>query len=271
MPISTNDVKETAEKIALKDQQGYLNSEQVNRIFPLVDKKVYQFYYKQYEATQNIVDSMSQFVESVNIPVDANGYMQFPADYVHRLEVGYVKAVNPVYTVYNSFGALQCDIQPRGNYALDSSSMVFYKSTGNAWVAVSPLSPEITYVPVNYMNSNEVFNTLASPIRKPNIQKNIARHEFDNNAIRVYPNNLGQVVFKYLRKPIEPFWNSTPVSTANGDFEQYNPAGSVDFDWNYENFQDLVDLTLFYLGMQVRETDLIKFAQMDQQDALINR
>jgi len=271
MPISTNDIKETVEKIILKDQQGYLNSEQYNRIINQVDKKLFQYYYKIYEQTQNVVDSMKPFITPVNLAVNPDGTLVLPLDYVHRLELGYIKAVNPVYTVYSSFAALQCDIQPRGNYGLDSSSMVFYKSTGKAWVAVPPLSPEITYVPIDYMNSNEVFYTLSSPIRKPNLAKNIARHEELDNTIKVYPIDMKQVVLKYLRRTTQPFWNSTPVSTANGDFEQYNPVGSIDFEWQYENFQDLVDLVMFYMGMQTRETDLIKFAQMDQQEPFINK
>jgi hypothetical protein len=267
--VNVNDIKETVEKLALKDQQGYLNPDQYNRVIVLVDKKLYQFYYKKYEDTQNVVDSLKPFLTQTVSTVQPDNSIILPLDYVHRIELGYIKSTNPNYVVYNNYTTLLCDVsQPIGTYGFDAQDGLFYQWNGQAWVRVPTLQPNIQYFPVDYMNSNEVFYTLSSPIRQPSIQNNIYRHQILNNTIYVYP-KLDKVVLKYLRRTTTPVWGSTPVSTPTGDFAQYDPAISVNFEWQYENFQDLVDLVLFYLGLQVKDSEIVQFARLDQQENII--
>ena len=128
---------------------------------------------------------------------------------------------------------------------------------------------KIDDLPVDYMASHERPYVLSSAIRKPSISKGIIRHSFEDGKIRVYPNNVGKVQLTYVKQPATPFWGSTIVSTPDGDFEQYDPTTSTDFEYPWTEEENLVNLILAMLGIEIRETALIQYAQgkFQQQNA----
>lgn len=240
MAINTNTLKVRVESLAKKSQHGYLSSVSFNSDLQAANLTLYQFFYKQFEDTQNIVDGLLPFIKEVSLPL-AQGTISattpFPFDYHHRIECGVLVATN-------QDNDCDDDIQ----------------------------QPTTELFPVDYLVSNEEKYTLTSAIRKPNLAKNIYRHTFKNNLIHVYPRETRALEFKYFRKPAVPYWDSYLNITANGDVETFIPVGganpntgaasltvSIEFEEEYQ--EQFTDLLLFYLGVQLRETDLIVFAK----------
>lgn len=189
-----------------------------------------------YEYYFRIFEQSSQIVDALNPFIVettiqlTNGIGDFPSDYRHRLEVGYTWMKNDCYS-----GA-----------------------------------PKIDEIPVDYMQANEEREVLSSAIRKPSIEKKIIRHTFKNDKIYVYPKEVREINFKYLKEPVFGVYASTLVSNANGDFDQFDPANSIDPQWPVQETNNLLDLLTFYRGIELRSTALIEFARLKQKNALIN-
>lgn len=80
--------------------------------------------------------------------------------------------------------------------------------------------------------------------------------EYANN-FKVYPATIpGPVSMDYYRYPETPIWNYTPV---NG-MPVYNPAGSVDFEWDLSEIYRLTTRILKYMSISMRDTEVEQIA-----------
>ena len=120
------------------------------------------------------------------------------------------------------------------------------------------------------MQADEEADVLSSFIRKPDMKKKIFRHTFKNNKIYVYPTTISKINFKYLRKPLAAFYASIIQSTPTGDFRVFDPALSVDLEWPEQEKDNFLDLMLFYLGIEIRSSQIIDFVKMKQKQGLVN-
>jgi len=77
-----------------------------------------------------------------------------------------------------------------------------------------------------------------------------------DGGIEVLPNEKGTLELTYYRKPTYAVYGVTV--TASG--EVYDSASSTQPEWPDEELNNLVDLLLFYKGVQFRETPLIQYA-----------
>lgn len=267
MAISVNNVYERVSVLAKKSQNGYSSGADFNSDLRDCNLTLYEFYYKIFEEEQRIADALLPFIKEVSLPLTKNLYSAttpFPSDYQHRLEIG----VNKVLNAENDCGGQGCKKKKcvSCNTPLPTQVYQVFPKT--------PLTPpSIKQYPCDYMTTDEEMWTLSSAIRKPSIKKNIYRHTFKNNLIHVYPKEVNSIWFKYLRKSATPYWDSTLVSTANGDYEQFIPVGpgslSVDFEFPEQEFSNIVDIMLFYLGVEVRESVLINFVKAKQTQPLV--
>ena len=223
--VNINNIFDRVQDLSRKDKSGYMSSEEFNRDFSQAQDILYEYYYEQYERSQEIVDSLNPFHVEVELLIE-NGYCELPIDYRHRTEVGYLKIKNP-------------DI-------------------------CGPGEPSISPYPVPYINANEERETLASAIRKPSVVKNRYYHTFINNKLRILPTDIsGYIVLKYLKVP-PPALYAVTLDVVN-DEENYDPLNSINPIWNNQDAHHLVDLMLLFKGIEVRENALIEWVRLKQQ------
>jgi len=227
MAIQVDYLRDQVRSLAKKDQAGYSTDAEFNQSLRSAELTLYEYYYKQFEATNKILDALEPFIKEVQIPL-TNGVGTLPSDEYHRLEVSYLHVVNNCAT------------------------------------------PKITTVPVDYMQANEVAETLRSFIRRPNIDKKILRHTYKNGALYVYPTTVQEVTYKYLRQPVFGQYVSTFQSNANGDFSVYDPTLSTQLEWPEQETDNFIDLLLFNLGIELRSTEIINFVKLKQKEGLVN-
>jgi hypothetical protein len=112
---------------------------------------------------------------------------------------------------------------------------------------------------VDVVNDNEISAFLGSTIYSKRIKaKKYVIGAFYSDHIQLYPKNLGVVDFTYLRKPKEPKWafnivNGRPV---------YDELNSVDLEAPEELANEIIVMCASYLGINLREPQLIEYAEM---------
>jgi len=223
--INVQYIFEATNDLTRKNNAGYTSSEEFNRHLNQCQDMLMRYYYKLFEESQIIVDSLLPFLKEVQLTIGTKGVVQLPVDYRYRLEVGYLEILNA-----------GCE--------------------GGA--------PNVKPKPMHYLAANEVIETLSSPIRKPSKAKGIYKHTFVNDAMYVYPIDLtGYVNFKYIADPIQAAYNTT-VDTVNR-IEVYDSATSVNLQWNEQDRDNLVDLLLLMKGISIRESALTQWVAQKNQ------
>jgi hypothetical protein len=230
--ISTQYIYERVSDLIQKQQAGYMSSSSFNRDIEAANLVLFEYYFVQYELTKKIANAMTPFL--LEVPIASIGTTNFSSIFDYPADL---------------FHETELKFEKTVN-----------KECGN----------EVSIVPIDYLQDNEEAYTLSSPIRRPNLDKNIIRWNRKNNKIHVYPKEIKEVYIKYLKQPRTPVYSVTLVSNPQQDIEVYNPLLSVDFEWDMQEAENIVDLILLYQGMQLRETAIIQFAKAKQKNALVN-
>tara|TARA_R110000764_G_scaffold159051_2_gene246812 strand:- start:2913 stop:3641 length:729 start_codon:yes stop_codon:yes gene_type:complete len=87
------------------------------------------------------------------------------------------------------------------------------------------------------------------------------------SSITIYPstyNTFGDVQAQYIRYPEDPKWTFTSISNGDPIFDQSQPDFQ-DFELPIDDGNDLVAKILQYAGISIREADVVKFGQMEEQ------
>lgn len=85
---------------------------------------------------------------------------------------------------------------------------------------------------------------------------------FYNTVLQFYPTTLSNVKITYFKTPVKPEWAYTIVSGRH----VYDDASSVDIEWKENRHPELRAKALEYLGVNLREADLVQFSQMKKQE-----
>lgn len=219
--------------MANKQQAGGLSSDQFNKLLSKAQNMIFEYYYTQFEREQKIVDTLSPFIKDEYIPVTGGSYVtggivEYPSDYVHRLELSY-------------------------NYTKNNCE--------NG-------TPDQELIPIDYIKADEVSYTLSDGIRKPNLDKKVLKHTIKNNRIYVYPHTLSGVWLKYLRRPQEAEYVTTISVTATGDFEVYSQAASTQLEWPSQVQKDFEDVILSLLGLVIRDSNIVSYVGISEKGIL---
>jgi len=226
MPISVEYLRNQVNSLAKKDQAGYSTDAEFNQSLQSAQTLLYEYYYKQFEATGKIHDALETFIKEIPVTL-TGGSAPLPTDEFHRLEVSYRLVLNDCAT------------------------------------------PQVSIVPVDYMQTNEEAYILSSPIRKPDVNKKIIRHTYKNGRLYVYPITVTEVNYKYLRQPAAALYVSTLSSNANGDFRVFDPINSIDLEWAEQETNNFLDLLLFDLGIELRSSAILEYVRLKQQEGLV--
>lgn len=229
--ISVETLFNRVKDLSRKDKAGYTSSVEFNRDLAEAQSILMDYYYSMFEVNQKTLDCLSPFIKEVRLPI-SNQFVDFPDDYRYKLELAYAFAVN----------------------------------TKTEDCAIIP-NPEITLFPMQHLKTGEVHRTLSSAIRRPFVDfvkgKGKFAYTYVNNKIKVFPKEIqGFVELRYITDPTEALYN-TVVNTTTGEEDFVattalaNP--SIDLVWNEQEQPNLVDILLFFKGIQIRESDLVSW------------
>lgn len=209
---------------------GYNSPPQFNALSQDANQFLFNKYSAGYQETQVITDKIRPFIKKSVLAVSGIGRIAYPSDYVRSIAV---RAFEPI--------TLAASIK-----LCDADNPIMYDNL-----------PQIN---VKVIDNDKLGNRLSSKVVNPTSGRPIV--SFYDTYLQVYPNDVGSVIFEYLRKPADPFWNYT--IQANG-LELYNPIGSVDFEWNWIAQNEIICKIAEYFGVSVREEQLIQATNMLEQ------
>ena len=228
MGANVNDVYKFVQFVANKSQDGgYISPDEFNRAAKIAQK----------QWGKDVYNNPKQYQPGRPVPVSGFAASQKVLDNLSILK-----------TVTD----LSLDAQGNSDLPSDYShaSSLRYK-----YKFIDKGTPKFNEVEVEFVADSALGNRLSGSIVQPTDRYPIYTQY--NKSVRVWPNDLGKVVFTYLREFIDPVWafdlvNNLPV---------YNGTTSVDFEIDTEETENLVMRICSYLGINMREQLLTQYAE----------
>ena len=183
-----------------------------------------------YEKTQKIIDDLRHLKEVQLIDVTSGSVL-----------------IPDGTTVQNSIG----NIIPE---YLHLSTLTYTKITNSDCTN----GPEVRKKSVDIVKDDELAMRCDSELVPPTLDYPIGNIQSD--YIRLYPQSISQVEMVYLRQPNKPVWGFTVVSNRF----VYDAATSTDLDIPKEAFNEVVMMFLSYMGMRIREPQVVQYAEMQK-------
>lgn len=118
---------------------------------------------------------------------------------------------------------------------------------------------EIVVVP-----EGELAKRLVSSVNIPTKMYPIA--QIKSSTIRFWPKKLQYVEMDYTRYPVPAVWGYTMSGTPARP--TYNPASSIDIELPKECMNELAVMYLSYLGINMRDAELLNYAEMSKQKGI---
>lgn len=115
---------------------------------------------------------------------------------------------------------------------------------------------------IEVVRSNDIGRRVTSLINEPTLKRPVA--EIRDTYIQVWPKTVNFVRFEYLRYPLTAVWNYTIINNR----PVYTAAGSVDIDAPKEVMNMLVMMALSFAGIEMREADLINYAEQMKKEGV---
>jgi|TARA_Y100000004_G_scaffold187243_2_gene239773 hypothetical protein len=256
MAINIDEVYKFVQFVANKEQSGFIKPSEFNLA---VDRAQMQFFMERYNnpaeyqpgnpvprvaynQTQKVSDDLRQFIKRVTLPVNSDGLMNYPNDYLH----------------FSSASSNFVDVEfDRGTTADDCPGC--NKTTVRGSVTSNVTTKTVSIRPVD---DSELAGLLSSSIVNPTLEFPVLT--FYQEGIQYHPKNINTVDFVYLRKPVKPQWDYT----VSGNRPVYNPAGSIDLEWPIQVFNEIAIRILSFVGINLREGDLSQYSESKRQTGI---
>jgi hypothetical protein len=114
--------------------------------------------------------------------------------------------------------------------------------------------------PLEFIRNHEVGLTQNSHIRKPRIEEPRSwRYYISGDSVHVIPKMEAMCRLTYLMEPPRAVYSVVVDGTT--DEEDFDPLTSVNLLWEAQETTNLVDLILFLLGFQTKDSELMEFAR----------
>ena len=97
--------------------------------------------------------------------------------------------------------------------------------------------------------------------------KTFPAYSLNPDSVTVLPktiNNAGQIFSQYIRYPKDPKWTYNTLTGGQPVFDQ-SQSDFQDFELPIDDEVRLVTKILQYSGMQIRETEVVQFANLEEQ------
>ena len=256
MAINIDEMYRFVQFVANKEQSGFIKPSEFNLAADRAQMQLFMERYNNpaeyqpgraiprvaYQQTQKISDDLRMFIKRVTLPINSNGMMNYPDDYIH-----FSKAT------YRYFSEIDIDDSSANAGCVDCSSPV----SGQA----STTTIE-KFVGVKPVDDGELNKLLSSSIVAPTLNYPILA--FFEDGIQYYPKTLSSVELTYLHRPTVPFWGSILVD----DRPVYFPGGSTDLEWSEQVFNEIAIRILAFVGVNLREVELTQYSEGKRQTGI---
>lgn len=112
---------------------------------------------------------------------------------------------------------------------------------------------------VTQVNIDKWASAINDSVRVPDALNPICR--IDYSVIKVVPTSIPSVVVHFLKKPTKPVY----AYSTSGDDYIYDDTASVDFEWQEEAHDEIINRVLGNLGISQREGEVIQYSNIEQQ------
>lgn len=212
-------------KLLGKDKAGYFSTDEFNRFSINAEQMLWRFYVKHFEEHGDIADAMMPFNDTAVLGLDSST-MRF--------------------TLPSDFGR---------------RNILWWKKLTN----VAGSDPLVERIKIQYLEKNELQDTLDSAVRGPSLAKNRLYYTFVAGKAQVWPAINGPVEMDYIRNPTYAVRGFT-LDVTNIE-EDYNSVTSTHYEWPENERPNIIDLILMQYGIVLRESDIIQWAQLQQGEA----
>lgn len=107
-----------------------------------------------------------------------------------------------------------------------------------------------------YLHQDEINLTIDSALRGPSDDR--FYYKYENGVQRVLPAYNGYFLLRYLRVPTTPV-RAVTLDVSN-DQENYTATGTVHLEWPSHMIRIFEDIMCWYLGLQIRDNEIIQWA-----------
>lgn len=195
MAISVESLYQSIRDLARKDKAGYMANDEFNRNLVKAQQVIYDFYFEQFEDTQDVPEELRIFLETKTIS-SAAGLAPLPDDFEHVIRV---RIKSPV-------------------YASDGCTIDSY-----------------SYSYALPINASEISLTQTSSIRKPSVSKSIWRYRTIGVSLQIFPEESYPVELEYLRAPVIPSRAVTIDSVNDEENYDSSSTVDLEWDASEEN------------------------------------
>lgn len=138
-----------------------------------------------------------------------------------------------------------------GDYVHTSTARSYYvRTNGNS-----------VEVPVKEVDNDEYGQAMVSEVAPPT--KRFPVCTYYDTYIQFLPKDIGFVFLDYFRLPATPVWAYTIINAR----PVYDPAASTDIEFPDQDFNEIVFIITSYLGINIRENQLIQYSEMMKQES----
>ena len=246
--VNINTVYLTVQALINKEQRGYLTPLSFNKFSEQAQNKIFEMYF----------NDLSHFNINPKGMGDVGGYSS------------QLKILKEKIDVFSVFAGLT-DITNAGEaFALPTDLYRLNTVEYNGTLVQEMDKSMSTYI----KKSGRTQPTLTFP-----------KFEKLEDAVKIYPITvIDSVSVHYIKRPATPKWGylspgSTQVTNIYPELAGldvpsdalYNPGTSVDFELHISDQYRLIEIVLKYAGVEIREADIVTFAQTELQSTEVNQ
>lgn len=222
-----------------------------------------------------MVNVIKVYVDSVLNKHQVGGYMN-PKEYNNYLEVVSDRYYHEAFKRYQESQEITDDLRPLFSWAGEDSpvtsftgvfaladdyrhldSVLFQKVVG-----VECGDPVVELFPALVVSNDQMTSNMRDPLTKPTLDH--PQVAVFSDGLHVLPKSINRIKYKYLRKPVNPFWDYTMVNNV----PEFLPAGdthdgtvltsgtasrTTDFDFGESAFISLQDMMVEIASKRTRD------------------
>lgn len=252
--IDINEFKKFVEELAAKHQVGgSVSAEEFNRWTPIYVNDFVSYVYgipqdygverPKYEVTNAVKSAINHLKVQLFLSVPSNGELPKPDDFMY-----FSTARVPAFEVTSILKEVATHNCGSCNTGAQKQELQRVENIRRFWR------------PVDLVTDQEATLRFDSEIVAPDHENPIM---VQDEMFRLYPADIGYILFKYLRYPKKPFWNNSP----NSGTATYLPAGSQHIELPLLCMGILSKYFLQAWGIHNRDEMLIQVAEASKKQA----
>lgn len=228
-----NSVRNTVLAIINKNNYGYLSPADFNLFAKQAQLDIFDEYFANY----------NRQINEENARISGTGY----AD----IKQGYEEVID-------TFSVTATLTQSAGNvYTLPSDYYIINKILCSSGAVFKGQAERVSQKKITLLNN--------SLLTAPSV--NFPAYTQQANLITIFPstfNGATDIESQYIRYPLDPKWSFSTIAGGVPIFDQ-SQADYQDFELPKDDANDLITKILQYAGISIREGDVFKFGQIEEQ------